>query len=296
MVQTSYGPTRPPIIKLISFGAGRLGISGALDRLQRQARITNWFDEVELFDASYLDPRYYAMFAPEVFGCQKGFGLWSWKPYLINNQLSQLQEGDILVYVDAGVEINPRGQARFNVYLDHLARHDVLLFSLAEQNRNWTKSSVAMKLDRKHYFRNQVMATVMMLKKCKASEDLVSEWLELTAHNNGELLKDSEHPEFRKDGTGLEHRHDQTLLSLVALEKNLETFPDETAFTNWRESRYYPFLALRNSVGSTSIMWLIQHFPVWVARFWLRIALTFNREVLVGKLKKLRTRGLPQSS
>ncbi len=287
MVQTSQNSLRLPIIKLISFGAGRPGIAGALGRLQRQAVTSKWFDEVELLDGSSLDEKYFAMFEPEVANCPKGFGLWAWKPYLIYNQLSQLQEGDVLVYLDAGVEINPKGEARFNFYLDHLARNDMLLFSLTEQNRNWTKSTVSLKIDSKHYFRNQVMATVIMLRKSRPSLDLVRDWLELSAQNQGELLKDADHPEFRKDGKRLEHRHDQALLSFVTLAKDIETFPDETVFLNWRESKKYPFLALRNSVGSASIMWLIQTFPVWVARFWLRITLGFNKEITMGKLKKL---------
>lgn len=289
MVQTIPNSLRPPIIKLISFGAGRPGIGEALGRLKRQAFTSKWFDEVELLDESSLDEKYFAMFEPEVASSEKGFGLWAWKPYLINSKLSQLQEGDVLVYLDAGVEINPKGQARFNFYLDHLARNDMLFFSLTEQNRNWTKSTVSLKMDSKHYFRNQVMATVIMLRKSKASTDLISEWLELSAQNQGELLKDADHPEFRKDGKRLEHRHDQALLSFVTLTKNIVTFPDETVFLNWRESKKYPFLALRNSVGSTSIMWMIQNFPVWVARFWLRITLIFNKEVTQRKLKELRS-------
>lgn len=287
MTQLSHGFSRPPVVKLISFGAGRLGIRGALNRLKRQALATNWFDEIELLDESHLDDMYHSMFATEVTRSPKGFGFWAWKPYLINQHLSKLQEGDILIYLDAGVEINAKGKGRFNFYLDYLARKDVLLFSLSEQNREWTKSAVSQKIDRNFFFRNQLMATVIMLKKSDLATELAGEWLELCAHNRGESLRDADSVEFRKDGEILEHRHDQSLLSLAAFAKNIESIPDETVFSDWRESQPYPFLALRNSAGSKSIMWLIQHFPISFARFWLRLTLSLSKEVMVGKVKKL---------
>ena len=34
---------------------------------------------------------------------RRGFGYWKWKSYLVTNMLEKMQNGDILVYSDAGV-------------------------------------------------------------------------------------------------------------------------------------------------------------------------------------------------
>ena len=50
----------------------------------------------------------------------KGGGYWIWKHEIINNLLDEINDGDIVLYCDAGSSINnlPKAKLRFKEYLD----------------------------------------------------------------------------------------------------------------------------------------------------------------------------------
>ena len=47
-----------------------------------------------------------------------GFGRWLWKPYIILKRLSELEEDEILLYMDVGSHLNSEGLKRFQDYLN----------------------------------------------------------------------------------------------------------------------------------------------------------------------------------
>ena len=50
----------------------------------------------------------------------KGGGYWIWKHEIINNLLDEINDGDVILYCDAGSSINnlPKAKLRFKEYLD----------------------------------------------------------------------------------------------------------------------------------------------------------------------------------
>jgi hypothetical protein len=274
----------PPRIRLISFGAGRPGINRALNRLRKQAEETSWFDEIRLHGPESLQADYWESFDPSVTNNPKGFGLWSWKPYLIQRELRELSEGDVLIYVDAGVEVNKNGRGRFISYLDHVSRLDILLFSMEIEQRAWSKNAVVDLGGVRHFFRKQVVASVVVLRKSERSLELVAKWKKICETGKGSLLRDPEEVEFGFAGGAPTHRHDQSLLSLVAYELEIETLPDETFFMHRREARRAPFLALRNSKGGRSFLWPSLYLPTFLARIWRLVSLAFDAEVIGAKV------------
>lgn len=271
---------RKPIVRLISFGAGEKGINQALARIRRQASEFPWIDEVQTYSEPDLSPEYFEKLGKFLTENPKGFGLWSWKPYLIQEELKSLSDGDVLIYLDAGVEINQHGASRFTFYLDHLAQQDVLVFSLDHQHRNWTKNHEAIFDYGKNYFRNQVVAGILMFRVSDFSRNLVDHWKELCIQDNGELLKDPHGQTAEFHGDLIEHRHDQSLLSKAVFDLNIPTIPDETIFPSWRRGRKYPFLALRNKSSRFSWLWWAFRTPfiVW------RIVYVLNNRRLLKKL------------
>jgi hypothetical protein len=257
-------PTQTPRVKLITFGAGGKGIGKALTRLKKQSGSFNLIDEFQAYTDEDLGEDYYGKFQPLLRENPLGFGLWSWKPYLIFRELISMQEGDVLIYLDAGVELNKRGQSIFTHYLDFVARNDVLLFSLDHQQRHWTKDNEFIYPANREYFRNQVVAGVLMFRVSDLALKTVREWKRLSEIDSGELIKNPkvthpQKPNFR------EHRHDQSLLSKVAYNLDLKTIPDETIFRPWRAGKNYPFLALRNKASRWSWIWWAQRTPfiIW---------------------------------
>ena len=49
----------------------------------------------------------------------RGYGYWSWKPFIISKTLEKIDEGDILLYIDIGCELRSDGTQRFIEYLDY---------------------------------------------------------------------------------------------------------------------------------------------------------------------------------
>ena len=173
----------------------------------------------------------------ELLDRRKGGGFWLWKPYLIGQELQRLAPGDFLVYTDSGYPWRPlvirqslepllhwcesqNGGLLPGVYIP---RHG--------SNRKWTKHEcfVTMNCDSERYWRQpQIQATFSVWQKCTLAEDFVAEWLrwcvQPAAISDDKILPGVyEYPDF------VDHRHDQSILTNLALMRGIRCFgrPDE---------------------------------------------------------------------
>ena len=173
----------------------------------------------------------------ELLDRRKGGGFWLWKPYLIGQELQRLAPGDFLVYTDSGYPWRPlvirqslepllhwcesqNGGLLPGVYIP---RHG--------SNRKWTKHEcfVTMNCDSERYWQQpQIQATFSVWQKCTLAEDFVAEWLrwcvQPAAISDDKILPGVyEYPDF------VDHRHDQSILTNLALMRGIRCFgrPDE---------------------------------------------------------------------
>jgi len=278
-----------PIVRLISFGDGIPGIERALGRVRSKSEACQLIDSVVTYNYLDLGEDFENKFGDIVAEFPKGFGLWSWKPFLVDRELKKLKDGDILIYVDAGVEINLQGSAILAEYLDYVSREGFLFFSVGDQNRFFTKPDVEL-VSVENYFRNQVIATVFLMKVSPESRSLAGKWLELCERDSASLLKDPEEHLIQHESGFMGHRHDQSLLSKIVFDFGLETNRDETFFTPWSRGRRYPFLAMRNR--RTGISWLPIAFwlPGPFFYLWRLVTLACTPEVRRSTVKALATR------
>jgi hypothetical protein len=245
---------RPPKIFFITFGAGSKEIEEAAQRLGKQALDCGFFDEIEVLTESDLPDDVMNLFFPVRFNQTRGFGFWAWKPYLIDRKVDSLRDGDVLVYLDAGFEINPRGGPRFTHYLDFVAKYDFLVFTIPHQQRLWVKPHSSLKIEAQDYFRNQIHAGFIMLKVSDVSRRIISRWYELAFKDSGSALSDWVEEGQNLESGFIEHRHDQAVLSHVIISENLTVMDrDETYHTPWIKGKDYPFLCLRNKTGVSKI-------------------------------------------
>jgi hypothetical protein len=108
---------RKPMVKLITFGGGNAGLREAAIRLIAQAKDFPSIDVGRAYFDTDLPADYYTLFSGITDSCVTGYRLYSWKPFLIHAELSALSPNDVLVYMDAGCELNKRGIHRFDDYL-----------------------------------------------------------------------------------------------------------------------------------------------------------------------------------
>lgn len=86
--------------RFLSFADSRM--SAALERLGRQAEALDFFDEITLFTEHDLSAEFTSRMGRYLTPSCRGFGYWSWKPWVIHHVLQEMEEGDRLLYLDAG--------------------------------------------------------------------------------------------------------------------------------------------------------------------------------------------------
>jgi hypothetical protein len=160
-----------------------------------------------------------------MFEQERGCGYWSWKPLIIKTDMDLLDDGDILVYADAGVEFIASAKR-----IVALMRQDIFLFGNNYLHAHWCKRDIVDEvwtpMANWWSFDKQVQASVIFIRVSDYAKQVVAEWLYWCLFEGGRLLDDSpsrapNHPEFQ------ENRHDQAILTTIAYREgiNLHWWP-----------------------------------------------------------------------
>jgi hypothetical protein len=233
----------------ITFGAGGQNYYDAVDRLQKQAKQIDLFDDITTYTEKDLqtDTEFWTKHGEFIESNQKGYGYWLWKSYLCKKLLATINDGDIIVYADAGCTMNLQGKLRLLEYIEMCKTHEsgIVSFQLTHQEQFWTKNDICQHLgaSQTELSSGQLVGGIFILRKCKAVVDLVDKWYETGSNYN--LIDDSPSvtpniPEFR------ENRHDQSIWSILRKQHGSIILQDETYFLDWNKAGYnYPIWATR---------------------------------------------------
>lgn len=233
----------------LTFGGGTPGYHHRVKMLCKQAEELDFFTDIHGYTEANLqqDSEFWNKHAPFIQQCPRGYGYWIWKSYLILKELKEMSDGDVLMYGDAGCEMNMEGKPRLYEYVDLLDQdpnqYGVISFELTHPEYKFTKRAVF------EYFQasdtmkntNMHMATVIILKKTDHSMKLIHEWYETMGKYEfaNDRLSPPEHPEFQ------DHRHDQSIFSVLRKIHGSIVIPDETYFNDWSDGTSFPFWAKR---------------------------------------------------
>lgn len=236
-------------INLISFGNSKF--SGALERITRQAKNLNIFDNFFMYTDNDLkkNNEFWNKHKNFIENNTRGYGYWVWKSFLIYEKLKYLNDSDILVYLDSGCEINPDGINRLKEYIQMVNQSNTGLvsFHLYQLEKTWTKMDLIKYFNaEKSLNTEQILSGIFIIRKCDNTMNIFREWYELS--NNYHFLNDS--PSIEKnDPSFIEHRHDQSILSLLCKKYGSVNLADETYWEpNWHDGgKKYPFWACRNT-------------------------------------------------
>lgn len=214
-----------------------------LDRIGKEAVESKFFDVVETLSEKDLDQTFLERNGNFIKNNPRGYGYWIWKPQVCLQTFRKMNEDDILVYCDAGCHINSNGKQRFSEYIEMAKQNGSVNFEMHHIESHWTKKDCFDHLEVNQFANTgQIMATIFMLKKNEINVKLVEEWLRLCENYhlvNDEPSVNSNYPSFR------EHRHDQSLFSLLRKKVGFKTIPDETYSSNWLIIQHIPFQARR---------------------------------------------------
>lgn len=152
-------------------------------------------------------PEFYQIIADSILKEERGAGYWVWKPIIIHEQLKKMNEGESLFYTDSGLEIVGNLKSIEG-------KEDIFLFSNGFIHQHWCKGDVLELYGLKGRQDIQCQASAIYIRKTKQSVGFIQEWL--IACLNKSYIDDSPSTSAN-DRAFQEHRHDQALLTCLAI-------------------------------------------------------------------------------
>lgn len=187
-----------------------------------------------------------------------GMGFWLWKPYIIQQALNTAAAGDLIIYCDSGLSITGSLDPLLACCTDE---QPVLLFGNGNlRNSMWTKRDcfVLMDCDEERYWQaSQCDAAFAVFRKTAMADRFVEEWLRYAV--DPRIISDQPNtcgrPNLRDF---VVHRHDQSILSLLAEKYRLSLYRMPT-----QNGNHYKMHAYRvdgeynkpNQMSPASVSW-----------------------------------------
>jgi len=221
--------------------------------IKNQGEICGLFKEFKCFTEEEIDNDFKIKYS-NIWNDSRGGGWWIWKVYIILKQLNNINDDDILVYIDGGCDINITSASTetFKEYINLINNNwsGLLRFELTHPEWKYTnkhsidyfKNKFNINDTKKMIDTNQIMATIMIMRKTKFVMDFFEKVLEIL-NDDPYLFTD------KYNNPGEQHRHDQSIMSMLCkIMTGSIVIPDETYFEEGfgsPKSKNYPFWAMR---------------------------------------------------
>jgi hypothetical protein len=208
----------------------------ALTRIREQGSQMSCIDSVQVFSLDDLDGEFRAEFGEYLSRRVRGFGYFVWKPQVVLQVLRDLEEGDVVNWVDAGCHLNTRAVNRYREYVELCVNSPmgVLVFSNLQgantvevarglartpslPNSVWTKGDLFDHFGVRKISAiteaEQAVATSFFIQKRPETVKFVEDWLQVYRFDFS-LCDDS--PSRTGNLPGFtENRYDQSIFSLL---------------------------------------------------------------------------------
>jgi hypothetical protein len=176
----------------------------------------------------------------------RGYGYYMWKSYIIKKAMDSINDNDILIFIDAGCTINTYAKKRLEEYVQIVrdSKHGCISFQLALSQQKYTKKALFeyMGTSKEDQQLDQYLSGIIILRKNENTKTIINEWDRISRIPDmiNDSRSSSEHPDY------IDHRHDQSILSLLFHKYGSVPINDETFFfPDWMKGIDYPFWATR---------------------------------------------------
>jgi hypothetical protein len=246
-----------------AFADSNLYISS--QRIERQAHEMKIYDGIYVFDESKLDADFIEKHKNNLVIGSRGYGYWVWKPQAILQVFDLINEGDVVQYSDVGCHLNPKGKPRLVDYFNitHQSESGILAFRSKEKGEllldetfydyndlNYTK------MDLINYFgimenidllkKPQFGGTICFFRKDAKTIQFLEDWSKVYATDFS--LADDTPSKIQNHLDFIEHRHDQSIFSLLCKTRGVEELFATEFYTqgDWNELSDFPIWAKRD--------------------------------------------------
>jgi hypothetical protein len=216
----------------LTFGGPTESYRAAVQRLRDEAQQMNVFSSITTLTDVELqqDTAFWEKHGNFILSNPRGYGYWIWKPYLIQQKLLEIPDGDILLYSDAGCELNPYAKRRFFELVTKTTARKIIGTHCISTDITYTKQDTIIKMGMTGRIdllqKNQVQSGCLMMLKCKEIVDLIDSWYKWCQDYH--MIDDS--PSVAPNSRHfIEHRHDQSVLNMLIKERGLYNYEIEPA-------------------------------------------------------------------
>lgn len=166
-----------------------------------------------------------------ILNSSRGGGFWLWKPYVILKTLLNCEYGDKVLYCDSGMYPIENLNYLFDLTNE---KKPIILFQVhGKKIKDWThnKCIEILNFDKNLLDLEQTCGAPQLYTKTEESIDFVKQVLSFCEIN--EAINDFGDPN---------HRHDQSIISMLAVQKKIEIFRDPSQWGNnyQRNNSKYP--------------------------------------------------------
>jgi len=203
-----------------------------LDKLLESVKIYGKEFEIIIFNKTDIDPDFYTANA-SILNCSRGGGYWLWKPYIIYETLKKINDNDIVFYIDSKYYFIKEFT---NIILDYMKNNDLIVWK-NKPNQPIYKMNILCKMDviQKYNMYDTIInknaddcwAGALVVKKTENSIKYIKEWLDMCCIY--EDITDTP-SKLENNDDFYEHRHDQSLLSIVLHKYNIDMLFFENSF------------------------------------------------------------------
>jgi hypothetical protein len=191
--------------------------------------LEKYCDVSYLFTEKNLIP-YFEKFK-SILSQKRGSGYWFFKSIFLKEIFEKMNDGDELIYIDAGVEVTDGVDVFFDIAK---LNNGFCLFQHPHTNFKYIKRDcfVLMDCDYEYYHNsNQSDASVQFYIKNEFTKKFIDEYFLLCSDER--LLTDMDNTQNKPNLDGfIDHRHDQAILTLLCLKNKIGRFKQPTQYYN----------------------------------------------------------------
>lgn len=198
----------------------------------RESAIKYGVDEVISYTEDDLLKTEFYLKHKQILDRKRGAGYWLWKPYFILKTLERIEDGDILIYADSGIKIVSDLKPLIDICKN---KKDIVSFNDIDYiNKVWTKRDcfVLMDCDSERYWNARHRTAAFHLHmKSKGNIYFIKEWLRYCSYED--VLTDKSNSRGDNLDGFIEHRHDQSIFSLLTVKYDKEMFRNPSQYGNY---------------------------------------------------------------
>lgn len=215
------------MIRLVSYATPAFELRRKF--LHTSAILSGCADQTSGWSPSRLVANGFGEACPDIRLSERGGGWWAWKPFVILKELEEMNEGELLLYCDTGraypFKILDRPLTPLKVWMQNRGQFCVPGVQIPWNGpmSRWTKRDAFDLLDcdgPKYHTAVPIQASFSLWKSCAESRTFVARWLMLCSDRR--LVTDDPNTCGKENLPDFEdHRHDQSLLSLLCLKNGI---------------------------------------------------------------------------